>query len=143
MARIIIADDDEVVGEIACDVLMQAGHSAGLLSNGRDALRVIKVRKPDLVILDCNMPEMNGLLVLRELRQSAEFYNLPVLMLTGRRSDKDVEIAYHEGATDYMKKPFDPDELAFRVDELLTKSRHSERRPTSVKRNGFGRLGTK
>ena len=125
MAHIIIADDDELVGEIACDALVEAGHSAGLLSNGRDALRVIRTRKPDLAILDCNMPEMNGLLVLRALRNSVEFFDLPVLILTGRVSEKDVEIAYHEGATDYMKKPFDPDELAFRVGELLAKSRRT------------------
>lgn len=99
MAHIIIADDDELVGEIACDALVEAGHSAGLLSNGRDALRVIRTRKPDLAILDCNMPEMNGLLVLRALRNSVEFFDLPVLILTGRVSEKDVEIAYHEGAT--------------------------------------------
>ncbi|MEG3176562.1 response regulator [Sphingomonas sp. RB3P16] len=140
MAHIIIADDDELVGEIACDALVAAGHSAGLLSNGRDALRVIRTRKPDLAILDCNMPEMNGLLVLRALRNSVEFFDLPVLILTGRVSDKDVEIAYHEGATDYMKKPFDPDELAFRVGELLAKSPRTQPKVRPAKRKGFGRL---
>ena len=143
MAHIIIADDDEIVGEIACEALMKGGHVAGALSNGRDALQVIKTRKPDLVILDCNMPVMNGLLVLRELRRSLEFYTLPVLILTGRLSERDVEIAYHEGATDYMKKAFDPDELVFRVDELLAKSRHPQRETRPVKRSGFGRLGTR
>ena len=143
MAHIIIADDDEIVGEIACEALIGAGDSAGVHSNGRDALRVIKSRNPDLAILDCNMPEMNGLLVLRELRKSADFYDLPILMLTGRTSEKDVEIAYHEGATDYMKKPFDPDELAFRVGELLAKSRRPKPKVQQTKQSGFGRLKTK
>lgn len=143
MAHIIIADDDEIVGEIVCEALMKGGHIAGALSNGRDALQVIKTRKPDLVILDCNMPEMNGLVVLRELRKSLDFYTLPVLILTGRQSATDVEIAYHEGATDYMKKPFDPDELLFRVDELLAKSRHPQRATRPARRAGFGRLGTR
>lgn len=121
MARIIIADDDEIMGAIACETLIAGGHPTGLVTNGREALRVVRARKPDLVILDCNMPEMGGLLVLRELRQSAEFCSLPVLILTGRRSEKDVELALFQGADDYLKKPFDPVELLFRVDDLLAK----------------------
>jgi DNA-binding response OmpR family regulator len=121
MARIIIAEDDEIVGEIVRDALIAAGHAAGLLTNGRDALRVIRARKPDLVILDCNMPELSGLLVLRELRQMPEFCDLPVLILTGRRSDQDEELAYYQGADDYLRKPFEPAELVFRVERLLSK----------------------
>lgn len=119
MARIIIAEDDELVGEIARDVLIAAGHGVGLLANGKDALAVIRARRPELVILDCNMPDLSGLLVLREMRKSVDLCDIPVLILTGRRSDGDVAIAMNEGANDYMKKPFDPDELVFRVDELL------------------------
>lgn len=122
MARIIMADDDEVVGEIVADALMAAGHAVGLLDNGAEALKVIRARRPDLVILDCNMPEMSGLLVLRQMRDSIELCNTPVLMLTGRQSDRDLEIAFYEGANDYMKKPFDPDELVFRVGQLLERS---------------------
>ena len=140
MARIIIADDDEIIGEIACEALLAHGHAAGVITNGRDALQVIRARKPDLVILDCNMPGMNGLLVLRELRQSTEFCDLPVLVLTGRRSDKDEDLAYYQGANDYMKKPFDPAELVNRVEDLLAK----QARPAPVRKpsapRGFGRL---
>ncbi len=140
MARIIIADDDEIVGELARDALLDSGHAAGLVTDGRDALRVIRAKKPDLVILDCNMPEMSGLLVLRELRRSPEFCDLPVLILTGRRSDKDVELAQYAGADDYVKKPFEPTKLVFRVDELLAKRARSGlvRRPR--RQEGFGRF---
>ena len=123
MARIIIADDDELVGEMARDALIAAGHGAGLVSNGADALKVIKARRPDLVILDCNMPELSGVLLVQELRKTVEFADLPVMMLTGRRSDRDEELARFAGANDYMKKPFDPDELVFRVEELLAAQR--------------------
>ena len=119
MARIIMADDDEIVGEVVSEALLAAGHAVGLLDNGADALKVIRARRPDLVILDCNMPELSGLLVLRQMRDSVDLCETPVLMLTGRRSDRDSEIAYYEGADDYMKKPFDPDELVFRVNQLL------------------------
>ena len=140
MARIIIADDDEIIGEIACEALLARGHATGVITNGRDALQVIRARKPDLVIMDCNMPEMNGLLVLRELRQSAEFCELPVLVLTGRRSDKDEDLAYHQGASDYMRKPFDPAELVVRVEDLLAKRPQPKppRRPRA--QSGFGRM---
>lgn len=121
MARIIMADDDEIVGELVSDALIGAGHAVGLLDNGADALTVIRARRPDLVILDCNMPEKSGLLVLREMRNSNDFCKTPVLILTGRRSERDVEIAMYTGADDYMTKPFDPDELVYRVEELLKK----------------------
>lgn len=121
MARIIMAEDDEIVAEIARDALMAAGHGVGILDNGAEALRVIKARRPDLVILDCNMPELSGLLVLRHMRDSSELHATPVLVLTGRDSRRDEEIAFYEGADDYMRKPFEPDELVFRVEELLAR----------------------
>lgn len=119
MARIILAEDDEIVAELVRDVLMAAGHGVGVLPTGAQALAVIRSRMPDLVILDCNMPEMSGLLVLREMRNSPKLAHIPVLMLTGRRSEKDVSLAMYDGANDYMKKPFDPEELVFRVEHLL------------------------
>lgn len=121
MARIIIADDDEIVGEIICDALNAAGHGAGLVTNGAEALKVIRFKKPDLVILDCIMPGLTGVLVLREMRDSTDMCLIPVLILTGRQSARDVDLAMYEGADDYMKKPFDPDELVFRVDQLLAR----------------------
>jgi len=121
MARIIIADDDEIIGAVARDALIAAGHGAGLVTDGAQALRVIKQRRPDLVVLDCNMPGLSGVLLVQELRKIPEFANLPVLMLTGRRGSRDEELARFAGANDYMRKPFDPEEFAFRVEELLTK----------------------
>jgi DNA-binding response OmpR family regulator len=112
MARIIIADDDEIVGEIARDALIAAGHGAGLLADGDEALKVIKARKPDAV---------SGVLLVQELRRLPDFARLPVLMLTGRQGQRDEELARFAGADDYMKKPFDPEELVFRVEQLLAK----------------------
>ncbi len=119
MALIIIADDDAIVGEIARDALVSYGHGAGLVRDGIEALRVVKARKPDLLVLDCNMPGLSGVLVLRELRKLPALYDLPVMMLTGRRGAQDEELARFAGADDYMKKPFDPDEFVFRVEDLL------------------------
>ena len=121
MARILIADDDEIVGEIARDALIASGHGAGLVADGAEALRVIKARRPDLLILDCNMPGMSGVVLLRTLRNMPDLCDLPVMMLTGRRSTQDVELAMFSGANAYVKKPFDPDELVFKVEELLAR----------------------
>jgi len=60
------------------------------------------------VILDCNMPELSGVLLVQELRKSSDYADLPVTMLTGRRGDRDEDLARFACANDYMKKPFDP-----------------------------------
>jgi DNA-binding response OmpR family regulator len=132
MARIIIADDDEIIGEIARDALIAAGHGAGLILDGEEALKVIKARRPDLVILDCNMPGLSGVVLVQELRKITEFASLPVMMLTGRQGLRDEELARFAGANDYMKKPFDPDELVFRIEQLLAKNQQQS--PSSLKR---------
>ena len=121
MTKIIVAEDDDIVSDIVREALTKAGHLVGVLDNGADALRAIQLKEPDLVILDCTMPELSGLIVLREMRTSSTLYDTPVLVLTGRQGARDVELAYNQGADDYMKKPFDPDELVFRVEELLEK----------------------
>jgi DNA-binding response OmpR family regulator len=125
MARIIVAEDDHIVSDIVREALTNAGHVVGVVDNGADALRAIQLKEPDLVILDCTMPELSGLIVLREMRTSSTVYDTPVLVLTGRQGARDVELAYNQGADDYMTKPFDPEELVFRVEELLEKHRAS------------------
>ncbi|HEU4704218.1 MAG TPA: response regulator, partial [Sphingomicrobium sp.] len=72
-----------------------------------------------LVVLDCAMPTMSGVEVLRQIRASPTCFDTPVLMLTGRRSEADEEIAIRAGANDYMRKPFAVDELVSRVEDLL------------------------
>lgn len=119
MARIIYAEDDELVAEIVRDTLMDAGHAVGVIGDGITALKVAKIKNPDLIILDCSMPGMGGVEVLRRIRNHQELFATPVLMLTGRSSAADERIAFEAGATDYLKKPFDPDELVFIVENML------------------------
>ena len=119
MARIIMADDDDLICEIVSDALRAHGHAVGFLGNGDDAFKVLKARKPDLAILDCNMPGLTGLLLTRAIRDCPELWEMPILMLTGRTSKRDRDLAIYEGANAYMTKPFDPEELVFKVEELL------------------------
>ena len=119
MGRIIFADDDDVIAELVCDAFREAGHAVGWLSDGRSAYEVIRRRPPDLVILDCNMPEMSGITVLKEIRGSRELYQTPVMMLTAREGESDERIARFEGASDYIRKPFDPSLLVGRAEALM------------------------
>lgn len=119
MARIIYAEDDQLVGELVQAVLMDAGHAVGVVPDGKAAMAVLANRRPDLLILDMSMPEMSGSEVLDKVRRDPALYDMPVLIITGRVSVADETIARTAGATEYLRKPFDPDELTVIVDRLL------------------------
>ena len=119
MALILIADDDEIVIDLVRDVLGARGHIVGAVDDGKMVITVVELKRPDLVILDCAMPEMSGVEALRQIRYSQSCHSTPVLMLTARRSEADEDIAIRAGANDYLRKPFDPDQLASRVETLL------------------------
>ena len=118
MARIIIADDDEFFVDLVRAALEPLGHIVGALPDGDDVAKVVRAKRPDLLILDCSMPNKPGISVLREIRQSRD-YQVPVLMLTGRTSYADEDIAYQAGADDYLHKPVDPEKLVVHVEALL------------------------
>ena len=119
MALIIIADDDELIVEMVAEALRSRGHIVGTLDNGAHVIDVVTFKHPALVILDCAMPEVSGIEALRQIRSSTTCFDTPVLMLTGRRSDADEEIAIRAGADDYIRKPFELAELVRRVESLL------------------------
>lgn len=122
MPLVIIADDDELVIEIVRRVLETRGHVVGGLSDGKPVRNVVELKRPDVVILDCAMEEVSGITALKEIRASDKAHLTPVLVLTGRRSAADEEIALAAGADDYLRKPFDPDELVVRVEALIEKA---------------------
>ncbi|MEO8617997.1 MAG: response regulator transcription factor [Sphingomicrobium sp.] len=119
MARILLVDDDPVSSRLLCDLLLDAGHAVGWLSDGAEALAVMKRRAPLLAILDCAMPGLSGVHVLMAMRNHPSLCSVPVLMLTARQSERDEGIAYGAGADDYLRKPVDPDRLLGRIDALL------------------------
>lgn len=122
MARIIYVEDDGLMGEIVKDVLTRAGHVIGVIGHGTLAFETIAFKKPALVILDCSLPGMNGVEILRRIRAIPEIYLTPVLMLTSRRSEADIDAAMEAGANDYLVKPIKPEELVRRVAEVLTRA---------------------
>ncbi|MEO6248824.1 MAG: response regulator [Sphingomicrobium sp.] len=124
MGRIILAEDEEISGTIATSVLMDAGHAVGWLKDGKEVLAALVRRPPDLAILDCNMPGMSGVMVLREMRNRAELCDVPVLMLTARTSQADEQIARFSGANGYLTKPVDLIELVQTAEDLMKGKRH-------------------
>lgn len=123
MSLIIYAEDDQLMAQIVRNTLNTAGHIVGLVEDGKTALQAIWLKKPALVILDCSMPEMSGIDVLREMRLNSSMTDIPVLMLTGRQSSMDVSLAAYAGADGYIKKPFDPEYLIYTVECLLKDGR--------------------
>ncbi len=127
MAFFLIADDDELVVERVRDALSARGHIVGAVGDGKLVAVIVEVRQPDMVILDCSMPDVSGIEALRQIRLSPHCGPTPVLMLTARGSQADEDIAMRAGANDYLRKPFDPDELVSRVELLLDRTQRQNR----------------
>lgn len=125
MSFIIIADDDPIFLGLLTGTLERAGHVVGAVRDGPSAVAVITLKRPDLAILDINMPGCSGVDALRQLRLSGRHWEVPIIMLTGRASTKDSDIAYRAGADDYISKPLDVDLLLACVDRQLSGRRRA------------------
>ncbi|WP_086609054.1 response regulator [Erythrobacter donghaensis] len=119
MARILIADDDELIAELASEVLIDAGHACGWVTSAAEAWACVQRKRPDILLLDQSMPGESGLTLLRRLRLSPAFYDLPVIMFTAMNGEQDHVQAIYAGAQDFLSKPFDPLFLISRVNRLL------------------------
>lgn len=124
MAHILVVDSEDMVAERAAQVLIDAGHACGWVRDAETAMKVITRRRPDLILLDEHLPGESGTTFLRRLRNSARFYDLPVIMLTSVLGFKEEQIAYYNGAQDYVRKPFEERALAFRVKRLVDSRRN-------------------
>jgi DNA-binding response OmpR family regulator len=116
MKTILVVDDEFKIVQIARDYLEHAGFSVLTAGDGKSALSVARSAKPDLVILDLGLPEMDGLDVTRTLRKDSD---VPIIMLTARGEETDKLVGLELGADDYITKPFSPKELVARVRTLL------------------------
>ena len=112
MKTILVVDDEPKIVQLVRDYLERAGFRVLTAPNGKTALALAHSERPDLVILDLGLPEMDGLDVTRTLRKDS---NVPILMLTARSEETDKLIGLEMGADDYITKPFSPRELVARV----------------------------
>ena len=117
--KILVVDDEENIVEFIGRALKQNGYSVVKAYNGDDALNMIEEERPDMVVLDLMLPQMDGWEVCRRAKSSDKLKNIPILILTARNSTEDVVQGLDLGADDYMRKPFPLDELLARVRVLL------------------------
>jgi DNA-binding response OmpR family regulator len=117
--RILIVDDDPHIRQVLSFALGKAGMQTAEAGDGESALGAIAAQRPDLVVLDINMPRMNGLDVCRKLRADSQ---VPILMLTARDDDVDKIVGLEVGADDYLTKPFNPRELVARIRSILRRA---------------------
>jgi two-component system phosphate regulon response regulator PhoB len=116
---LLVADDDEDILALVQLRLSRSGFEVIVARDGEEALRLARERHPDLAVLDWMMPKVSGLEVLRAIRANSETADIPVVLLTARASENDVQEGLDAGADDYIAKPFSPQELAARVQNIL------------------------
>jgi len=126
LARILVAEDETSLNDLLQDALRMNGYETISAKHGLEALRLIREQKPDLVILDINMPQLDGFGVIEKLRN--ENNNVPVIVLTARDQRDDKSIGFGLGADDFVTKPFGLEELLMRVAAVLRRSKNT---PTS------------
>jgi two-component system response regulator MtrA len=121
VARILVADDDVDIRELVEFKLSTMGHEIVAVGDGAAAVDACRASKPDLAVLDVMMPGVSGLDAIKQIRSDPDLADLPVILLTARAQESDVETGFDSGADDYITKPFSPRELASRDEALLTK----------------------
>src|SRR5213080_5282975 len=121
-SRVLVIDDDDDIRGLVRTLLERGGSSVRDAPNGREGLREFHAWRPDLVILDVNMPGLDGWTVLERIRDMSD---VPVLMLTARGDELERVRGLQAGADDYMVKPFGRQELVARVQALLRRARSS------------------
>ncbi len=118
--KILVVDDEKKIVSLVRGYLERDGYQVAEAYDGRQALDMFQREKPDLIILDLMLPEIDGLEVCRQVRRSSE---VPIIMLTARGEDADKLVGLELGADDYITKPFSPRELVARVRVVLRRAR--------------------
>ena len=119
MATILTVDDTASMRQMISFTLNSVGHEVIQASDGKEALKMLEGRKVDLVIADINMPNMDGITLLKSLRALADYKFTPVLMLTTESQDEKRQQGKVAGATGWIVKPFNPEQLLTVVKKVL------------------------
>jgi DNA-binding response OmpR family regulator len=118
-ASVLVVDDDADVRALVCELLARAGYEVSEAPNGREALRLLYDERPDLIVLDVSMPELDGWATLERVR---EVSSVPVVMLSALGAELEKVRALRAGADDYVTKPFGRQELLARIESVLRRS---------------------
>ena len=116
---VLVADDDPDILDLVRYRLERSGYAVATADNGADAVRLASELSPALAVLDVMMPGLTGFDVTRRLREDPQTVRIPVILLTARAQEADVQEGFAAGADDYLRKPFSPRELSARVQAVL------------------------
>ncbi len=121
MANILVAEDERDIRELINFTLMYAGHTVTQAANGAEAYEIALAAevKPDLIMMDVRMPRMTGYEACRQMKQVDSLKDIPVVFLSAKGQDEEVQTGKEVGAVDYILKPFAPEELTRRISEIL------------------------
>ena len=118
-ATILIVEDEEDILELLEYILSKEGYKVASVDSGEQCLSAVKRERPDLIILDLMLPGRSGLDICKDLKSSAEYKEIPVVILTARGDETDIVLGLELGADDYITKPFSPKVLAARLRTVL------------------------
>jgi len=121
MAKILIAEDERDIRDLVAFTLRFAGHEVFAASNGQEALEMAPNVNPDLILMDVRMPRMTGYEACKAMKADPNLMDIPVVFLTARGQESEIQQGLEAGAEEYLLKPFAPDHLTVRVKAILAK----------------------
>lgn len=121
MAKIVIAEDEPDIRELIAFTLRFAGYEVITGSNGEEGYQLTRTERPDLVMLDVRMPKLTGYEACKRIKSEPELADIPVIFLSAKGQEKEIEQGLAAGAEEYLLKPFAPDQLVERVKAVLAK----------------------
>ncbi len=121
MAKILVADDEPDIRELVAFTLRFAGHEVVVFGNGAEVVEAAPREQPDLILMDVRMPRMTGYEACEKMKADPSTSKIPVVFLSAKGQDAEIEIGLAAGASEYLLKPFAPYELTEKVTELLNR----------------------
>ena len=116
---LLIVDDSRMIRKMMRNILAASGYNIIEAKNGKEALQKIEEEHVDLMLIDMQMPDMNGLDVIRQIKQNEQFATLPIFVISSTLDIESMRDAYKAGVLDYFKKPFSPEELKLKVEQII------------------------
>ena len=119
MAKILIAEDERDIRDLITFTLQFAGYEVAAASNGEEAVKLAQQEVPDLILMDVRMPRMTGYEACAAIKAIDKLKNIPVIFLSAKGQDSEIQTGLQVGAVEYMLKPFAPDQLTQRIQTIL------------------------